>query len=94
MAKQDAEIGAAERDWPRIAPVVPPPPLPIDLASLPPKDIEESFEDPFALKLLPDGENLDASSARYFSLGKIGHVWPQNFEEMMREPIAWAAETD
>jgi len=32
----DFQIGAAERDWPRIAPVVPPPPLPIDLASLPP----------------------------------------------------------
>ncbi len=32
----DFQIGAAERDWPRIAPVVPPPPLPVDLASLPP----------------------------------------------------------
>ena len=31
----DFQIGAAEDDWPRIAPVVPPPPLPIDLASLP-----------------------------------------------------------
>jgi predicted esterase len=32
--------------------------------------------------------------ARYVSLGKIGHVWPANFEETMREPIAWAAERD
>ena len=30
----DFQIGAAESDWSRIAPVVPPPPLPIDLAAL------------------------------------------------------------
>jgi hypothetical protein len=49
--------------------------VPFDLASLPPKDIEESFEDPFALKFLPDGESSDPRSARYFSLGKslAGH---------------------
>lgn len=40
-----------------------------DLAKLPPKDIEESFEDPFSLKLLPDG-NEDSSNARYFCLGR------------------------
>lgn len=40
-----------------------------DLSQLPPKDIEESFEDPFSLKLLPDG-NSDDSSARYYCLGK------------------------
>ncbi|MBX7211925.1 MAG: BrnT family toxin [Verrucomicrobiaceae bacterium] len=39
------------------------------LAALPPKDIEESFEDPFSLKLLPDGHN-DEASARYYCLGK------------------------
>ena len=44
--------------------------VPIDLAAIPPKDIEETFEDPFALKFLPDGENGDAGSARYYSLGK------------------------
>jgi CubicO group peptidase (beta-lactamase class C family) len=33
----DFQIGAAERDWDRIAPVVPPPPLPIDLAALDPE---------------------------------------------------------
>ena len=32
----DFQIGAAERTWPRIAPVVPPPPLPFDLAALDP----------------------------------------------------------
>ncbi len=41
-----------------------------DLAALPPRDIEESFEDPFALKLLPDVETQSAKMARYFSLGK------------------------
>jgi CubicO group peptidase (beta-lactamase class C family) len=32
----DFQIGAAESDWGRIAPVVPPPPLPFDLAALDP----------------------------------------------------------
>jgi CubicO group peptidase (beta-lactamase class C family) len=32
----DFQIGAVESDWDRIAPVVPPPPLPFDLAALPP----------------------------------------------------------
>jgi CubicO group peptidase (beta-lactamase class C family) len=32
----DFQIGAKEADWDRIAPVVPPPPLPIDLATLDP----------------------------------------------------------
>lgn len=41
-----------------------------DLSVLPPKDIEESFEDPFALKFLPEGENSSRHSARYYSLGK------------------------
>jgi uncharacterized DUF497 family protein len=40
-----------------------------DLAKLPPKDIEESFEDPFSLKLLPDG-NDGGMNARYFNLGR------------------------
>lgn len=44
--------------------------VPFDLAAMPPRDIEESFEDPFALKLLPDVESQNAKAARYFSLGK------------------------
>lgn len=31
----DFQIGALEKDWPRISPVIPPPPLPMDFASLP-----------------------------------------------------------
>jgi CubicO group peptidase (beta-lactamase class C family) len=33
----DFQIGAAEADWGRIAPVIPPPPLPFDIDSLDPK---------------------------------------------------------
>lgn len=40
-----------------------------DLTKLPPKDIEESFEDPFSLKLLPDGQD-EGTEARYYNLGK------------------------
>ena len=39
-----------------------------DLKALPPKEIEESFEDPFSLRILPD--NIYATEARYFNLGK------------------------
>ena len=37
-------------------------------SSLTPKDIEESFEDPFAIKLLPDTARF-AVQSRYFNLG-------------------------
>jgi uncharacterized protein len=42
---------------------------PFDLRKIPPKEIEESFEDPFSLRLMPDGSG-DATTARYFNLGK------------------------
>ncbi len=42
---------------------------PFDLKALPPREIEESFEDPFSLRLLPETENA-AAEARYFCLGK------------------------
>lgn len=35
---------------------------------LAPKDIEESFEDPFAVRLMPDSPRFGAQ-ARYFNLG-------------------------
>ncbi len=34
-----------------------------------PQDVEESFEDPFAIKLLPDSSRFNAQ-ARFFNLGK------------------------
>jgi uncharacterized DUF497 family protein len=42
---------------------------PFDLRKVSPKEIEESFEDPFSLRLLPDGTG-SAETARYFNLGK------------------------
>ena len=42
---------------------------PFDLRKIMPKEIEESFEDPFSLRLLPDGVG-DDEKARYFNLGK------------------------
>ena len=44
--------------------------LPFDLtSSLTPRDVEESFEDPFAVRLLPDSGRFAAQS-RYFNLGR------------------------
>tara|TARA_Y100000588_G_scaffold248404_1_gene262869 strand:- start:674 stop:964 length:291 start_codon:yes stop_codon:yes gene_type:complete len=37
--------------------------------SLKVKDVEESFEDPFAVRLLPDAEQFEEQT-RYFNLGK------------------------
>ena len=41
---------------------------PFDLRPLPPREIEESFEDPFAVKLLPDSPRFSVQ-ARFFNLG-------------------------
>jgi uncharacterized DUF497 family protein len=41
---------------------------PFNLSSLTTRDIEESFEDPFAVRLLPDTPRF-AVQARYFNLG-------------------------
>ena len=43
--------------------------LSYDLRRVPPREIEESFEDPFGLRLLPDIESV-SSDARYFNLGR------------------------
>ncbi len=42
---------------------------PFDLQKVTPKEIEESFEDPFSIRLMPDGAE-DEEKARYFNLGK------------------------
>jgi hypothetical protein len=42
---------------------------PFDLRRTTPKEIEESFEDPFSIRLLPEGVS-DDEKARYFNLGK------------------------
>jgi uncharacterized DUF497 family protein len=38
-------------------------------SSLTPRDVEESFEDPFAVRLLPDSARF-AVQSRYFNLGR------------------------
>jgi uncharacterized DUF497 family protein len=43
-------------------------PFNLDNSSLTQKDIEESFEDPFAIRLLPDSARF-AVQARFFNLG-------------------------
>jgi hypothetical protein len=40
-----------------------------DLKRMTPREVEESFEDPFSLRFLPEGGG-DPAAARYFSLGK------------------------
>ena len=42
---------------------------PFDLKKISPKEIEESFEDPFSIRLLPEGIE-DDKMARFFNLGK------------------------
>jgi len=41
-----------------------------DLGNFNTKDIEESFEDPFSIRLLPETEAGEGREARYFCLGK------------------------
>lgn len=40
------------------------------LRDLSPRDVEETFEDPFSIRLLPDNDILPGAEARYFNLGK------------------------
>lgn len=42
---------------------------PFDLRKITPKEIEESFEDPFSIRLLPEGIE-DDEKARFFNLGR------------------------
>jgi CubicO group peptidase (beta-lactamase class C family) len=67
----DFQIGAAQRDWPRIAPVVPPPPLPIDLASLPPESpMYKTFTGPVA-----EAGNANTAKWREADMGALnGHA--------------------
>lgn len=43
---------------------------PFDLRIITPKEIEESFEDPFSLRFLPENGTGMPAQARYFCLGK------------------------
>jgi len=63
----DFQIGAAERDWPRIADVVPPPPLPFDLSTLDPASpVYKTFTGPVANAAAantPDWRRADIGAA-------------------------------
>ncbi len=43
--------------------------VPFDLRKVPPREIEETFEDPFSLRLLPEIPS-SSGEARYFNLGR------------------------
>ena len=43
---------------------------PFDLHKVAPKEIEESFEDPFSLRFLPDVEIAGSGHTRYLNLGR------------------------
>ncbi len=43
--------------------------VPFDLRTISPREIEESFEDPFSIRLLPEGME-DVGESRFFCLGK------------------------
>jgi uncharacterized DUF497 family protein len=40
------------------------------LSEVTPREVEEAFEDPFSIRLLPDIEDESSTEARYFILGK------------------------
>ena len=42
---------------------------PFPLQTITPKEVEESFEDPFSIRLLPEGAE-SSEHARYFNLGR------------------------
>jgi CubicO group peptidase (beta-lactamase class C family) len=67
----DFQIGATESDWPRIAPVVPPPPLPIDLATLPPESpMYKTLTGPVA-----EAANANTAGWRQADMGALnGHA--------------------
>lgn len=44
--------------------------IPGKLGGINPKEIEESFEDPFSIRILPDSDDLASREARYFILGR------------------------
>lgn len=47
---------------------------PFDLKKISPREIEESFEDPFSLRLLPESD-ASGGESRFFSLGKtVGNL--------------------
>jgi CubicO group peptidase (beta-lactamase class C family) len=77
----DFQIGAREEDWSRIAPVVPPPPLPVDLAALDPASVVvRTFTGPVA-----DAARANTPDWRRADMGALnGHSNARGVLAMMR----------
>jgi CubicO group peptidase (beta-lactamase class C family) len=77
----DFQIGAAEADWDRIAPITPPPPLPFDLASLDPDSpVYKTFTGPVA-----DAAAANTAAWRQAELGALnGHGNARSVARMLR----------
>jgi CubicO group peptidase (beta-lactamase class C family) len=77
----DFQIGAVEADWGRIAPVVPPPPLPFDLAAMDPNSpVFKTFTGPVA-----DANNANTDGWRRADLGALnGHGNARSVARMLK----------
>jgi CubicO group peptidase (beta-lactamase class C family) len=77
----DLQIGAAEEYWPRIAPVVPPPPLPIDFAQLDPTSpVVRTFTGPVA-----DANKANTAAWRRADMGALnGHSNARGVLDVLR----------
>jgi len=86
----DFQIGAREQDWDRIAPVVAPPPLPIDLASLDPQSpMARCFTGPVA-----DATKANTPEWRRADMGALnGHSNAKGVLQIMRT-ISLGGETE
>ncbi len=77
----DFQIGAAQADWGRIAPVVPPPPLPFDLESLDPDSpVFKTFTGPAA-----DASAANTPAWRQADMGALnGHANARSVARILR----------
>jgi CubicO group peptidase (beta-lactamase class C family) len=77
----DFQIGAAQADWGRIAPVVPPPPLPFDLAALDPDSpVFKTFTGPAA-----DASAANTPAWRQADMGALnGHANARSVARILR----------
>jgi CubicO group peptidase (beta-lactamase class C family) len=77
----DFQIGAKEEDWDRIAPVVPPPPLPIDMSTLDPTSpVFRCFTGPVA-----DASKANTAGWRRADMGALnGHSNAKGVLDVMR----------
>ncbi|SDP67193.1 CubicO group peptidase, beta-lactamase class C family [Klenkia soli] len=86
----DLQIGAREEDWHRIAPVVPPPPLPFDLAAMDPASpVVRTFTGPVA-----DADDANTPGWRRAEIGAAnGHATAAGLLTVLRT-ISLGGEVD